>query len=177
MTHTMLHAHQTPLTPTRDALLTLEISSPLGPLRLLACDGALCGVYMNLQNAPPASPGPAEPVLLRAAQQLAEYFAGTRRDFDLPLRPRGTDFQQTVWRALAEIPYGVTRSYVELATTIGRPGACRAVGGANSKNPLGIVVPCHRVIGHHGALTGYAGGHDNKRWLLAHEAAAPLVLC
>ena len=176
MTTTMLHTHQTPLTPTRDALLTLEISSPLGPLRLLACDGALCGVYMNLQNAPPASPGPAEPVLLRAAQQLAEYFAGTRRDFDLPLRPRGTDFQQTVWRALAEIPYGVTRSYVELATAIGRPGACRAVGGANSKNPLGIVVPCHRVIGHHGALTGYAGGHDNKRWLLAHEAAAPLVL-
>jgi methylated-DNA-[protein]-cysteine S-methyltransferase len=157
-------------------LITLEISSPLGPLRLVASDGALCGLYMNIQRAPEARPAPEDPLLQRAAQQLQEYFAGTRRDFDLPLRPRGTEFQQTVWRALTEIPYGVTRSYAELAAAIGRPTACRAVGGANSKNPLGIVVPCHRVIGHHGALTGYAGGHDNKRWLLTHEAGAALVL-
>ena len=156
--------------------ITLEISSPLGPLRLLASDGALYGVYMNIQRAPAATPTPDDPLLRRAAQQLEEYFAGTRRDFDLPLRPRGTEFQQTVWRALTEIPYGITRSYAELAAAIGRPTACRAVGGANSKNPLGIVVPCHRVIGHQGALTGYAGGHDNKRWLLAHESSAPLVL-
>jgi len=161
---------------TAPLLTTLEVSSPLGPLRLLACDGALCGVYMNIQNAPPATSDPDDPVLQRAAEQLREYFAGTRRDFDLPLRPRGTEFQQTVWRALLEIPYGVTRSYAELAAAIRRPTACRAVGGANGKNPLGIVVPCHRVIGHHGALTGYAGGHNNKRWLLTHEAGAPLVL-
>lgn len=159
-----------------NTLTTLEISSPLGPLRLIASDGALCGVYMNIQRAPAATPAPDDPLLQRAARQLHEYFAGARRDFDLPLRPRGTEFQQTVWRALTQIPYGGTRSYAELAAAIGRPTACRAVGGANSKNPLGIVVPCHRVIGHQGALIGYAGGHDNKRWLLAHEAGAPLVL-
>ncbi len=157
-------------------MTTLDIPSPLGRLRLFASDGGLCGVLMNSQADPIATPAPDDPILLRAAAQLREYFAGTRRDFDLPLRPHGTDFQQTVWKALSEIPYGVTRSYAQLAAAIGQPSACRAVGGANGKNPLGIVVPCHRVIGHKGALVGYAGGADNKRWLLAHESSAPLVL-
>jgi methylated-DNA-[protein]-cysteine S-methyltransferase len=111
-------------------------------------------------------------VLARAATQLAEYFAGARRVFDVPLAPRGTDFQQGVWRELARIPYGETRSYGELARVLGRPSASRAVGAANGKNPISILVPCHRVIAGSGALTGYAGGLDAKRWLLAHEARA-----
>ena len=156
---------------------TLEISSPLGPVRLIARDGSLCGVYMADQIAPVATLGPDDPVLRRAAQQLGEYFAGTRRDFDLPLHACGTDFQRTVWHALRQIAYGVTCSYADLAAAIGQPTASRAVGGANSRNPLSIVVPCHRVIGHHGALTGYAGGPEAKRWLLGHEAAHALVLC
>jgi methylated-DNA-[protein]-cysteine S-methyltransferase len=111
-------------------------------------------------------------VLARAAAQLAEYFAGTRRTFDLPLAPRGTGFQRIVWHALAKIPYGETRSYGELARAIGRPAASRAVGAANGKNPLSIVVPCHRVVGASGELTGYAGGVATKRWLLDHEAGS-----
>jgi methylated-DNA-[protein]-cysteine S-methyltransferase len=149
--------------------VTLTIDSPLGPLRLVADEGALTGVYLPSQTAPAARPGQT-PVLARAAAQLAEYFAGARRDFDVPLAPRGTGFQERVWRELARIPYGETRSYGELARAIGRPSASRAVGAANGKNPISILVPCHRVIAGSGALTGYAGGLDAKRWLLAHEA-------
>jgi methylated-DNA-[protein]-cysteine S-methyltransferase len=109
-------------------------------------------------------------VLARTAAQLAEYFAGERRDFDVPLAPRGTGFQQRVWRELGKIPYGETRSYGELARAIGRPAASRAIGAANGKNPISILVPCHRVIAGTGALTGYAGGLAAKRWLLEHEA-------
>jgi len=109
-------------------------------------------------------------VLRRAAAQLAEYFAGARRDFDVPLAPRGTGFQQRVWRELAKIPYGQTRSYGELARSLGRPTASRAVGAANGRNPISILVPCHRVVAGTGALTGYAGGLAAKRWLLEHEA-------
>lgn len=105
-------------------------------------------------------------------EQLAEYFAGTRREFDLPLGAAGTGFQHRVWAALTEIPYGETASYGATAVAIGAsPAASRAVGLANGQNPISIVVPCHRVVGANGALTGYAGGLDAKRWLLAHEAA------
>ncbi len=109
-------------------------------------------------------------MLARAAAQLAEYFAGKRRDFDVPLAASGTGFQQRVWRELAKIPYGETRSYGELARALGSPTASRAVGAANGKNPISILVPCHRVIAGSGALTGYAGGVAAKKWLLEHEA-------
>ena len=157
------------ITPTNSLTISLTIDSPLGPLRLVADEGALTGVYLPSQPAPAARPGQA-PVLARAAAQLAEYFAGARRDFDVPLAPRGTGFQERVWRELARIPCGETRSYGELARAIGRPSASRAVGAANGKNPISILVPCHRVIGGSGALTGYAGGLAAKRWLLEHEA-------
>lgn len=112
-------------------------------------------------------------MLVRAAAQLAEYFAGERAEFDIPLAPRGTGFQRLVWAALEQIPFGETRSYGELAAGLGRPSASRAVGAANGKNPISILVPCHRVIAGSGALTGYAGGLAAKRWLLAHEARMP----
>lgn len=105
------------------------------------------------------------------SMQLDEYFAGIRTDFDLPLHPAGTTFQVRVWAALRTIPYGETASYAEVAAAIGSPGAFRAVGRANGQNPIPIVVPCHRVIGAQGDLTGYGGGLDAKRWLLSHEAA------
>jgi methylated-DNA-[protein]-cysteine S-methyltransferase len=103
--------------------------------------------------------------------QLDEYFAGDRDSFDLPLEPEGTEFQRAVWNALAEIPYGETRSYGQIAASVGRPKAARAVGMANNRNPIAVIVPCHRVIGAGGALVGYAGGLDRKTWLLDHEAA------
>jgi len=105
-----------------------------------------------------------------ARAQLAEYFSGDRVEFDLPLAAEGTDFQRKVWRELCRIPYGETISYGDLARRIGQPGAARAVGLANGSNPLPIVVPCHRVIGADGSLTGFGGGIERKRWLLAHEA-------
>lgn len=104
-----------------------------------------------------------------AAAQLREFFAGERREFDLRLDPAGTPFQQRVWAALRQIPYGETRSYADIAVALGSPTATRAVGAANGRNPIGIVVPCHRVVGANGSLTGYAGGIENKRWLLEHE--------
>lgn len=110
-------------------------------------------------------------LLLRAVTELQEYFAGERTSFDLPLHPQGTEFQKLVWNALREIPYGETRSYGEIAQAIGRPKACRAVGGANNKNPVMLFIPCHRVIGSNGGLTGFAGGLDMKRRLLEMEAA------
>ena len=147
---------------------TITISSPLGPLRLYGDRDELVGVYMTDQAAPPADTGSTS-VLDATAQQLAEYFAGERRTFDLPLAPRGTGFQQIVWRALTQIAYAETASYGALARTIGRPAASRAVGAANGKNPISIIVPCHRVVGANGTLTGYAGGLAAKQWLLAHE--------
>ena len=113
------------------------------------------------------------PLLLEACRQLREYFAGQRRSFQLPLAPQGTPFQQQVWQALAEIPYGETRTYGEIAEAIGRKGASRAVGAANHRNPLPIFIPCHRVIGANGSLTGYAGGLETKRFLLALESGQP----
>jgi len=107
-----------------------------------------------------------------AAKQLNEYFEGKRKKFDLPLNPYGTGFQKSVWKALEKIPYGETRSYKEIATSIGNPNACRAVGLANNRNPIWIVIPCHRVIGTNGALTGYGGGIDMKQKLLNLEKEA-----
>jgi len=109
------------------------------------------------------------PLLKRAAVQLAEYFSGNRRRFDLPLDARGTAFQKLVWRALEDIPYGATRSYGDIARAVGKPAACRAVGQANNKNPIAIIIPCHRVIGADGGLTGYGGGLGVKQFLLELE--------
>ena len=111
-------------------------------------------------------------MLVAAARQLAEYFAGRRRAFDLPLAPAGTPFQQQVWRQLLQIPFGSTCSYGALARAVGRPSASRAVGAANGRNPISIIIPCHRVIGSDGSLTGYGGGEPAKRWLLDHESPA-----
>ena len=108
-------------------------------------------------------------LLRRAARELEEYFAGERRDFTLPLAPAGTPFQQRVWRALEAIPYGETRTYAQIAAAVGNPRAVRAVGGANHRNPLPVVIPCHRVIGADGSLTGYAGGLERKTLLLGLE--------
>lgn len=152
-------------------MLTMKkLTSPLGTLRLYARADELVGLYMREHD---EELGPAEerdvPVLVKTAAQLDEYFAGDRREFDVPLGAEGTGFQKLVWRALSAIPFGVTRSYGDIARTIGRPSASRAVGAANGRNPISIIVPCHRVIGTSGALTGYGGGMDAKKWLLAHE--------
>ena len=150
---------------------TMTIESPLGLLRLVEQAGALAGVYLPVQTAPVATAAKT-PLLLETARQLAQYFAHERRAFELPLAPQGSGFQQIVWQALLAIPFGETRSYGELARAIGRPAASRAVGTANSKNPISIIVPCHRVIAATGELTGYAGGMPAKRWLLDHETNA-----
>jgi methylated-DNA-[protein]-cysteine S-methyltransferase len=121
-----------------------------------------------------ASP-PASALLREVRRQLAQYFAGERRVFDLPLAPRGTDFERRVWQEVAAIPYGETRSYAEVARAAGRPAACRAVGRANGSNPIPLVIPCHRVIGSDGSLTGYGGGLPLKRFLLALEGGRPFA--
>jgi methylated-DNA-[protein]-cysteine S-methyltransferase len=149
------------------------LQSPIGRL-MLASDGvALTGLYMEPSRKTQSTDGWSEdaaaPPLAAALRQLTEYFAGTRREFDLPLRLRGTEFQKRVWQELTEIPYGQTWSYGELAKRINNPSASRAVGLANGRNPISILVPCHRVIGADGSLTGYGGGLERKRWLLAHE--------
>ncbi|WP_041668122.1 methylated-DNA--[protein]-cysteine S-methyltransferase [Acetobacterium woodii] len=109
------------------------------------------------------------PLLKKASQQLDEYFSGQRQSFDLPLQPQGTDFQQKVWKALQDIPYGEVCSYKAIAQAIGNEKACRAVGGANNRNPISIIIPCHRVIGANGDLVGYGGGIELKKQLLALE--------
>jgi methylated-DNA-[protein]-cysteine S-methyltransferase len=150
-----------------------HIDSPIGRLTLTSEGSLLTGLYM-------ASPGKlprtadwvmdnAAAPLPEAARQLCEYFAGERREFDLPLRMHGTDFQKRVWRELTKIPFGETWSYGQLARRLDNPSACRAVGLANGRNPIAIIVPCHRVIGADGSLTGFGGGLPRKQWLLAHE--------
>lgn len=159
-------------------ITTLTFDSPLGPVRLDARGDALTAIHLGADPPAPGHAGGDAPVLAEARAQLEAYFAGTRRAFDLPLAPDGTPFQRRVWDALVAIPFGETISYGELARRIGKPHASRAVGVANSKNPIAIVVPCHRVIGADGSLTGYAGGLPIKRWLLDHERAdAPGQLC
>ena len=147
--------------------------SPVGPLSLVSDGQALAALAFENHSKPLQPLAEAEPgsdaVLDEARRQLDAYFAGHIKRFDLPLAPRGTVFQQRVWMALREIPYGKTCSYGELATVVGAPKAVRAVGGANGCNPLSIIVPCHRVIGADGTLTGFGGGIDRKRFLLTHE--------
>ncbi|CAN5193983.1 methylated-DNA--[protein]-cysteine S-methyltransferase [soil metagenome] len=148
------------------------MTSPIGPLGLFGRGDQL--VYLHLpggKEPPPAGVENATPILRRAATQLAEYFAGARTEFALALAPEGTPFQQLVWAALRAIPYGATVSYGHIAHAIGRPAASRAVGAANGRNPISIIVPCHRVIGASGALTGYGGGLPAKGFLLEHERA------
>jgi methylated-DNA-[protein]-cysteine S-methyltransferase len=150
------------------------VDSPIGRLYLRANGCALTGLYMEVPGREfPHDPSWVEDAeaapLAAAARQLEEYFSGARHAFDLPLAFEGTPFQQRVWRVLTEIPYGETVSYGELARRVENPRASRAVGMANNRNPISILVPCHRVIGADGSLTGYGGGLERKRWLLAHE--------
>lgn len=149
------------------------MDSPLGPLTLVGADGALTGLYMDRQRYRPETErfGDRDDKPFAAAvAQLEEYFAGRRTEFDLPLNLSGTPFQRQVWQALRTVPYGRTVTYGELADRLGRPrGAARAVGLANGHNPIGIIVPCHRVVGADGGLTGYGGGLDRKRHLLDLE--------
>jgi methylated-DNA-[protein]-cysteine S-methyltransferase len=155
-------------------LYRTTMDSPVGTLTLVASDAGLVAVLWP-DDAPgrvrlaAAEERAGHPVLVAARTQLGEYFAGERHSFDLPLAPSGSAFQRAVWAALAAIPHGETRSYADIARAIGRPTASRAVGAANGRNPLSIVVPCHRVIGASGQLTGFAGGLAAKQQLLAHE--------
>jgi len=150
----------------------LLLDSPVGTLRLWSNGRQLVRIEFNPREAAPAGAQRQDDAALRrGGEQLEEYFAGKRKAFDLPLAPRGTDFQQSVWRALAEIPWGQWRSYGDIARAIGRPRAVRAVGAANGRNPLPIVVPCHRVVGSDGSLTGFAGGLETKRYLLELEGS------
>lgn len=148
--------------------------TPVGKLKLVASDKGLVAVLWE-NDAPSRVPlsnlteNDQHLILLKAERQLQEYFSGQRQDFDLPLDMRGTDFQKSVWEALRTIPFGETRSYGELATQLGNPSASRAVGAANGRNPISIVVPCHRVIGSSGKLTGFAGGLETKAHLLSLE--------
>ncbi|MEA5361340.1 methylated-DNA--[protein]-cysteine S-methyltransferase [Amycolatopsis sp., V23-08] len=150
------------------------VDSPFGPLTLVAQGDALCGLYMVQQRHRPdeLTFGEADPgagIFARAETELKEYFAGQRHEFEVPLTFVGTPFQQLVWAELRKIPYGTTTSYGELADRLGKPSASRAVGLANGKNPIGIIVPCHRVVGANGSLTGYGGGIERKRYLLDFE--------
>jgi methylated-DNA-[protein]-cysteine S-methyltransferase len=162
------------MTLTATPTVTTTVDSPIGPLTLTGSEGRLTGVQMHEQRH--AVPVSEEWVrdddwFAPVTEQLDAYFAGRLTSFDLSLQLDGTDFQREVWSALREIPYGTTISYGELARRVGRPGASRAVGLANGRNPIAVVVPCHRVIGADGSLTGYGGGLDRKVWLLDHEGA------
>ncbi|XUL92210.1 methylated-DNA--[protein]-cysteine S-methyltransferase [Streptomyces galilaeus] len=154
------------------------IDSPYGPLTLVADDdGTLCGLYMVDQRHRPPEESfgtPDDTPFTEATAQLQAYFAGESKEFTLELRLHGTPFQRTVWDQLRRIPYGETRSYGDLADALGNPGASRAVGLANGKNPIGIIVPCHRVVGANGSLTGYGGGLDRKQRLLDFESGSAL---
>ncbi|WP_409468547.1 methylated-DNA--[protein]-cysteine S-methyltransferase [Streptomyces sp. HC307] len=165
------------------------IDSPYGPLTLVAEDGVLCGLYMTDQRHRPLEEtfgmgvpprersrawGSAEEPFTETEEQLQAYFAGELKEFTLELRLNGTPFQRTVWDQLRRIPYGETRSYGELADALGNPHASRAVGLANGRNPIGIIVPCHRVIGANGGLTGYGGGLERKQRLLDFERGEAL---
>jgi methylated-DNA-[protein]-cysteine S-methyltransferase len=152
--------------------------SPVGELLLVASDSHLAGVHFTPHPVDEIVSGKwlrasggtaADAILAKARAQLTEYFSGTATEFDLPLGPHGTPFQIRVWEALRAIPHGQTISYGELARRLGAPKAMRAVGAANGRNPIPIIVPCHRVIGARGDLTGFGGGLERKRWLLDHE--------
>ena len=160
------------MTDAADAIYYDDLETPIGTLRLVADDIGLREIRFAEPRHPRDTPATwvrASHPFTAARQQLAEYFAGTRTEFDLPLHPVGTPFQISVWQELARIPYGVTNSYGDIAKRIDRPRAMRAVGAANGRNPLPIVVPCHRVIGSNGSLTGFGGGLPTKEFLLALE--------
>lgn len=153
-----------------EAAEAITFPTPLGRMTVVARGGAL--VEARLGGGARAGEVEAEtPVLAEARAQLQAWFDGCRRELDLPIAPAGTPFQRAVWAALRRIPRGEVRSYAEVARAVGRPAAVRAVGAANARNPLAVIVPCHRVIGSDGSLTGYAHGLPAKRWLLAHEGA------
>ncbi|GAB3643243.1 methylated-DNA--[protein]-cysteine S-methyltransferase [Spirosoma arcticum] len=159
-------------------MTTTFFDSPLGIVRITGDESGVS--VISCTDVPPCESSlstrldnkPAEPVR-QAVEQLTDYFAGTRQTFDFPLSPVGTAFQQTVWRALLTVPFGTTLSYLTLSRQLGDEKAIRAVAAANGRNPLWIVVPCHRIIGTNGSLTGYAGGLWRKQWLLEHEGALP----
>jgi methylated-DNA-[protein]-cysteine S-methyltransferase len=148
------------------------IDSPVGRLKIEADDRSITGIWLNAKGA--VTPGRASGVLAELERQLDAYFSGASKAFDLPLAPKGTPFQVEVWTALQTIPYGATCSYGDIAKQIGRADAVRAVGAANGQNPIPIVIPCHRVIGANGSLTGFGGGLPMKQWLLAHESGGKL---
>ena len=149
-----------------------HLDTPIGRLRLVSSRSRLTAIEFEGHHGDPGTGTEAvDHVLERTASQLRQYFAGQRKQFDLPLAPAGTAFQRSVWTALAAIPWGGLRSYADIARAIDRPTAVRAVGAANGRNPLPIVIPCHRVIGSNGALTGFAGGLDIKRQLLRLEGS------
>ncbi|SEH19646.1 methylated-DNA-[protein]-cysteine S-methyltransferase [Sphingopyxis sp. YR583] len=153
------------------------IWSPVGELTLVADERGLAAILWENDRPDRVQLGvlsekPDHPVLVETERQLGEYFSGDRRSFDVPLSFAGTDFQKRVWAALLAIPFGETRSYGEIADQLGNPGASRAVGAANGRNPISIIAPCHRVVGSNGKLTGFAGGLEAKAFLLDLEAAA-----
>ena len=143
------------------------INSPIGVLKLSSNEGYLKSISFDAEF---MSEGVYVPdILITAEKQLEEYFSGSRQLFDLPIDPEGTDFQRRVWTQVAGVNYGSTKSYIEIAREVNSQDSSRAVGMANGKNPLPIIIPCHRIIGHNGKLTGYAGGLERKKWLLLHE--------
>jgi methylated-DNA-[protein]-cysteine S-methyltransferase len=157
-----------------------KVDSPVGQLTLVADqqsllvltwggDGSSSTRVAQLVQQAEEVPASEHPILARSVAQLMEYFAGQRKEFDLPLHAEGTEFQRAAWSVLRQIPYGQTLSYAEQAGRTGSPKASRAVGSANGRNPIAIIVPCHRVIGADGSLTGFGGGIDTKQWLLTHE--------
>lgn len=164
--------------PTNSALHATTIDSAVGELRIVASEAGITAVLWpnDDSNRVPLPDGVEEveasdshPILALAAKELGEYFAGDRQHFEVPLDPDGTAFQQQAWLALRAIPYGETVSYGEQAERMGDKNKARAVGAANGRNPISIIVPCHRVVGANGSLTGFAGGIETKQWLLAHE--------
>lgn len=148
---------------------SIFFNSPLGIIEITGDDSSVSGIDFVDENMDDLPENSESPALSKCASQLEEYFSGKRKIFDVPLKLDGTTFQEKVWEALKEIPYGETRSYQDIAIMTGNPRAVRAVGGANNKNPVGVIVPCHRVIGKDGSLTGYGGGLCRKKWLLEHE--------
>jgi methylated-DNA-[protein]-cysteine S-methyltransferase len=153
------------------------LPSPVGMLKLVASEKGLTAILWENDDLKRVGFGTLvesldHPILTRAKQQLREYFAGERKIFDIKLDFAGTEFQKSVWKALLEVRFGETRSYAQIASSIGNPKAVRAVGAANGRNPISIVAPCHRIIGNDGSLTGFAGGLGTKRYLLSHESGA-----
>lgn len=152
--------------------------TPVGKLTLVSDGRAIAHVaFENSKHPPPACPRGEDKVIAKARRELDAYFAGALKTFTVPVAPRGTPFQESAWAALRTIPYGVTRSYAEQAAAIGKPKAVRAVGSANGRNPIPIIIPCHRVIGADGSLTGFGGGVETKRFLLALEQGEQRLRC